>query len=213
MDRRERIDDPVSTMRAMLRGWQSNLWTALPGIVQSFDVAKMTAVVQPAIRGQFLSQEGKWTDAQLPLLLDCPVQFPGGGGFVLTFPLAEGDECLVVFSSRCIDAWWQSGGIQSQAELRLHDLSDGFCLPKVWSNGKVPSGTSTTTAQLRSDDGELYIELASGHVARIVAPGGVEITGDLRVTGGVTAGQGGIDQVTLQQHIHPANGSPPTPGH
>ena len=29
--------------------------------------------------------------------------FPGGGGFALTFPVAAGDECLVVFASRCID--------------------------------------------------------------------------------------------------------------
>ena len=36
-------------------------------------------------------------------------------------------------------------------------------------------------------------------------------TGDLTVTGGVTAGQGGADQVTLQHHTH-SGGAAPTPG-
>ena len=62
-----------------------------------------------------------------------PVVFPGGGGFALTFPVAAGDECLVVFASRCIDAWWQSGGVGEPMEPRMHDLSDGFALIGVRS--------------------------------------------------------------------------------
>lgn len=58
---------------------------------------------------------------------------PRGGGFALTFPVAAGDECLVVFADACIDSWWQSGGVQNQAEKRRHDLSDGIVIPGLWS--------------------------------------------------------------------------------
>lgn len=41
---------------------------------------------------------------------------------------------------------------------------------------------------------------------------GLTVTGNISATGSIIAGQGGADQVGLQTHVHPANGSPPTPG-
>ena len=133
MDRRERWAEPVEALRAALDGRQAEMWTALPGIVQSFDPAAMTVSVQPAVAGRISDEAGKASSVDLPILPDVPVVFPGGGGFALTFPVAAGDECLVVFASRCIDAWWQSGGVGEPMEPRMHDLSDGFALVGVRS--------------------------------------------------------------------------------
>lgn len=159
MLRQERTEDPQEMTRSVLVGWQSEIWTALPGILQSFDAEKMTAVVQPAIKGIFRKKDGSETVVTLPQCLDVPVQFIGGGGFTLTFPMKEGDEGLLVFSSRCIDAWWQSGGIQPQAEIRLHDLSDGFFLPGTRSVPRVLENFSTDNAELRADNGDVKIVL------------------------------------------------------
>ena len=98
MDRRERWAEPVEALRAALDGRQAEMWTALPGIVQSFDPAAMTVSVQPAVAGRISDEAGKAASVDLPILPDVPVVFPGGGGFALTFPVAAGDECLVVFA-------------------------------------------------------------------------------------------------------------------
>lgn len=153
----ELLSDPVGDAIRAFHARQAGLWTALPGIVQSFDATAMTCVVQPAIQAVVFAPDGSAQDVNLPLLLDCPVQFPGGGGCTLTFPVKKGDECLVVFASRCIDAWWYSGGVQPQAEMRMHDLSDGFALVGVRSQPRVLAGVSTTAAQLRTDDGQAYL--------------------------------------------------------
>lgn len=240
MDPRERYNDHEDAFRIALDARQAQIHTCFPGIVQSFDAAKMTAVVQPAIKYQVRDQAGTWNWVTLPLLLDCPVHFPGGGGFSLTFPLGEGDECLALIAERCIDGWWESGGVQPQAEFRMHDLSDGFCIPKVWSQPKKLSGVSTSTAQLRSDDGSTYVEVSAGHVVNVKAPtkvildtpivqvtGAIEvlnenevaepcqISGDINATGNVVAGAGGADQVSLQSHVHggvqPGSGSTAAP--
>lgn len=205
MDRRERANDIEEALRVAMDGRQAGIWTALPGIIESFNATAVTAVVQPAIQGFRKSPTGTKTNANLPLLLDCPVVFPAGGGFTLTFPVAQGDECLVVFSSRCIDAWWASGGTQPAMEIRMHDLSDGFALVGVRSQARKLSNVSTTTTQLRSDDGEAYVEMAAGHVANIVAPGGVNITANVNITGTVTAtGEGTFNGGhTVSQHEHP----------
>lgn len=175
MDRRERYSDPEEILRGALDNMQRGLWTALPGIVQSFDSAKMTVVVQPSIRARIGLPDGSEQSVALPLLLDCPVVFPCGGGFTLTFPIVSGDECVVVFASRCIDSWWQSGGVQEPAELRMHDLSDGFAFVGARSQPRVLDSISSTGAQLRSDDGATYIEVDADEI-KLVAPSKVTIT-------------------------------------
>lgn len=159
------------------RSAQSKLWTSLPGIIQSFDAGAMTCVVQPAVQVFVTTDDGSMVLTTLPLLLDCPVQFPAGGGCTLTFPVAVGDECLVVFASRCIDSWWQSGGIQAQAELRMHDLSDGFALLGFRSQPQVISGISLQAVQLRSDDGAAFVEVnPTNHAINITTNSVVNLT-------------------------------------
>lgn len=159
MDRRERIEDPQTSILAALQGWQSDIWTALPGVIQNFDTASMTCEVQPSIQARVTDPDGSTRWVSLPKLVDCPVVFPSGGGCTLTFPLKVGDECLVIFSSRCIDAWWQLGGVQKQLIYRMHDLSDGFVLPGPKSLPRAIPAISTTAVQLRSDDGQAYVEI------------------------------------------------------
>jgi hypothetical protein len=167
VDRRERINDPVEATRAALDGKQAEMWTALPGIVESYDAERQTCTVQPTIKGKVEAQGGAVSSVALPLLVDVPVIFPSGGGFTLTFPIAQGDECLVVFSSRCIDAWWQSGGVQEPLEARMHDLSDGFAIVGPRSQARKLADVSTTNTQLRTDDGATYIEIQPGGKVRI----------------------------------------------
>lgn len=219
----ERVNDNEEALRQVLDGHQANVWTALPGIIESFDANAVTCVVQPAIKAQVRAPDGSTQWIALPLLLDCPVVFPRGGGCTLTFPIAQGDECLVIFASRCIDAWWTAGDVQVQSEMRMHDLSDGFCLPGPFSQATKISGISASTAQLRSNDGSTYVELdPAGNIVNVVAPGGVTITtptltvtgvinvenqqgaaaastmnGTMKTTGDVLAGT-----ISLQNHVH-----------
>lgn len=184
----ERINDPQLALRTALSGHQAAIWTALPGVIESFNADAITAVVQPSIKGQLRAKDGSTSQVTLPLLLDVPVVFPHGGGCALTFPLAEDDECLVVFASRCIDGWWQSGGIQAQAEFRMHDLSDGFAIPGPWSQATKISNVSTTSTQFRSEDGSTYVDLnPTSQKVKIVAPGGFEVDAPTNLfTGAVT---------------------------
>nr|WP_315596085.1 Gp138 family membrane-puncturing spike protein [uncultured Cupriavidus sp.] len=220
MDRRERVGDPETALREALDGMRAGLWTALPGIIDSFDPDAMTCQVQPGIKMLVRQLDGTTVSIPLPLLVDCPVQFPSGGNCSLTFPVAPGDECLVVFASRCIDGWWQSGGVQEQAELRMHDLSDGFVLLGFRSQPRVLANVSTSAAQLRTDDGQAFVEVnAATHAINIQtsAPVNVTSSSSARVTApsillGAT-GQSLLSFVTsafqalFNGHTHPETGS------
>jgi hypothetical protein len=158
----------------------SMLRVSLPGIIESFDPIACTCTVQPALKGQTADELGNMKSAPLPLLVDVPVVFPRGGGCTITFPVKSGDECLVVFSDRCIDFWWQSGGVQETVDPRQHDLSDAFAIVGPQSQANVISNISTTTLQMRTDDGFAYIELdPNNHAINIVAPGGLDVKAPL----------------------------------
>lgn len=155
----------------------SMLRVSLPGIIESFDPIACTCTVQPALKGQNADELGNMKSAPLPLLVDVPVIFPRGGGCTITFPVKAGDECLVVFSDRCIDFWWQSGGVQEPVDPRQHDLSDAFAIVGPQSQANVIGNISTTTMQMRTDDGAAYIELdPNSHAINLVAPGGLSVT-------------------------------------
>ncbi|HDK6931978.1 TPA: translation initiation factor IF-2 [Klebsiella pneumoniae] len=188
---------------------------ALPGIIQSFDPESLTAVVQPAIRYIERDNDGNKSTKDYPLLVDVPVVFPRGGGCTLTFPVKAGDECLVIFADRCIDFWWQSGGIQEPVDGRMHDLSDAFCIVGPQSQAKKIGGISTTAAQLRTDDGSAIIELAAGGAVTITSPQ-ITINGPLQVNGEITSTgdqlAGGISQIGhTHGGVEPGGGSTGAP--
>ncbi len=159
MDRNQLLNDAEQAMRLVLDGRQSGMWTALPCIIKSVDFSTMTLEAQPAIQGTVETETGAVQSVNLPLLVDVPIVFPSAGGFALTLPIAAGDECLVVFSSRCIDAWWQNGGIARPMEARMHDLSDGFAIPALMSQPKKLSSVSSTEVQIRNLAGTTYLSI------------------------------------------------------
>lgn len=178
---------------------------AMPGIIQSFDPDTVTCVVQPAIRAIRRDNDGNTETKDYPLITDVPVVFPRGGGCTLTFPISTGDECLLIFADRCIDFWWQSGGIQEPVDVRQHDLSDAFAIVGPQSQAQKISNISTSAAQLRSDDGSAFVEVATGHDITVktsgkltaTADGGTEITsptivlnGAVTINGPLTQGKG-----------------------
>ena len=196
MDYRERIGDREEGIRAALDGQQATIWTALPGIILSFDPVKVTAQVQIAIQGALDLPNGKTQYVDIAPISDVPVHFPGGGGFVITWPLVAGDECQIHIQARDMDSWQQQGGVQRPIDSRMHDLSDAICVPGPLSQpkvGAIAGGVSSDGLQLRSLDGNLSLTFA-GTTATL--------KGDLHVTGEIIRGFGGPDQVGLGTHLH-----------
>lgn len=199
----ERFDDPEAVFRTAIPAALASVWTALPGIIESFDAATQTAVVQPAVQGQFTASDGTVMLVDLPLIPDVPVQFPSGGGFTLTFPVSAGDECLLVFASRGIDAWHALGGVQQPTAARRHALSDAFAMVGVRSVPRALPAVSTTAVQLRSDDGASMVEIQPSGRIRSVAPAGFQIVGNLDVSGTITTPMDVIaGTVHLKTHQH-----------
>jgi hypothetical protein len=196
MDPRERQPDLEELHRISFERGQARLWTVFPAIVQAVTNNGLTCEVQPAVNGRVRQQDETWKPIQLPKLVDVPIQWPQGGGVTFTFPLKAGvDEVIVAVSARCIDTWFQQGwtppagqlGADGKAvntannptEWRMHNLSDGFAIPGIRSRPRALSpAPSTTSAQIRTDDGTAYFDFnPTTKAAKLTMPGGINLNG------------------------------------
>src|SRR5277367_520337 len=84
----------------------TGIHTALPASIISYDYTTQKATVQPLLNKVF----SNGTTMPMPVLNNVPVIFPRAGGASLTFPVVEGDTCLLLFMERSIDLWLTIGG-------------------------------------------------------------------------------------------------------
>lgn len=185
----------TDAIRAVVLDDRKSLHTAMPGIVQSFDAATQTARVRPAIKRVMVD------GSELQLAdIECPVKFPRYGNFIITGPVAAGDEGLIHFAERSVDNWFASGGPQAPAEVRFHDLSDGFFAPGYSSRGRVPANISGDALEIRTLDGATVVRVESGAVILGARDGAQPaVLGDQL--------QKLLD--AIQTHTHPANSGGP----
>lgn len=143
----EVVASDMDVYDAVVTKTMASINCCLPGIITSFDGTTQTASIKPAITRK-VKTGGITIDKEYPILVDVPVLFLGGGMYSLTFPVVEGDECIVLFSDVCIDAWFQSGSVQNQSMTRSHSLSDGFAIVGFRSAVRKINGFNSSVPEI-----------------------------------------------------------------
>lgn len=194
-------------VRANVEALRREMNTSTPAIVRKFDEASQTVQCTPVHKRLFIDED---TSIVMPDYMDVPVAFPRGGNFVLTFPIAAGDEVLVVFSQRTIDNWWDRGGVQDPLPLRFHDASDAMAIPGLGSRPRFIQSFATDAAELRSLDGTVVLRMEGSRI--VLTADQVIIGGDAAGTEPAAKGQTlqtwiNLLSTALQTHVHPVSGS------
>lgn len=189
----DRLDNKAEVLRKSFDNFDFDLRCAAPGVIQSFDAEKQTVTVKLAITERLVmdnptfvmeNNRSNMGTEEIPLLVDVPIVVPRAGGFCISLPIKAGDECLVIFADTCIDSWWAnscedtSGNFvaQDQANLRRHDLSDGFAVLGTWSQPKKLENYSEDSLQIFSEDGTTLIDVSDDEVAVSCGAEGEETT-------------------------------------
>lgn len=100
-----------------------DLHTCLPGKVVTFDPIGQSVDVQPMVKRAINSYDGELVHEELPIVHNVPIAFPGGGGYVMRFPVTAGDHVWLMFSEAAMSQWRTTGQISEPVDLRRHDLS------------------------------------------------------------------------------------------
>lgn len=133
------------------RGVLKELRVALPASVQRYDSDKQVVDVQPLIRELLEQPDGSTESADLPVICNVPVIFPGAGGYHITFPIQKGDTVLIVFADRSIDGWQDQGGTGDPTDARRHHLSDAIAIPGLHPNNAAIQSIETGVLALGQD--------------------------------------------------------------
>ncbi len=218
---------PVQTpdLRALLNAHRDEISASINcvqiGKVVSYDAATISASVQIQAKRVVFNkvQEGGALQQtpmiyDYPILTDVPVHFPAAGGAILYMPLAEGDLVIVLFNDRDLDAWFESNTAAVPNSPRMHSLSDGICLPGIFSKGNPPavSGADVvlkfgTVSITLAADGSLkltpgvdignFILMNADGTMQIVATGLMQIistdTNKIQISNGINSLKGCLD--------------------
>lgn len=105
-----------------LDNFQDTLYTSLVAKVLNYDKNLQVAQVQPLVKQ--LDEEGNLDT--FPIISKVPVIFPSGNGGILSFPLVEGDNVLLIMTKLDIDNWKISDGqeLVTPTSQRQHQLND-----------------------------------------------------------------------------------------
>lgn len=131
------------------------------GTIQEFDAETQTATI--SINYKRILKEAEQVANSIdrkdkiedyPILLKVPVIVLNGGGAFLSFPIAKGDTCILLFCDREIDTWFTTGVITTPQSERIHSLTDGVAIVGIHSALNPIENFNTIIASLIDKTGE-----------------------------------------------------------
>lgn len=112
----------------------------------------------------------------------------------ISFPLKKGDCGLLLFNDRELESWYINGEVNQLAYDRSHSITDAVFIAGMFSQPNI------SNAQFI----ENCLHLFYGTKGIKITNNGIEIDGDLKVNGTITATEDIIaGEISLQHHIHP----------
>ena len=111
------------------------------GIIQSFNAEDLTAEVLIANKKTLnLNKDGTQNVRDYAIITAkvcycCPY---------ITYPIEQGEECILLFNDREIESWFISGEVQPEAYQRMHDLTDCIAIVGLKSLAKMIEITANT---------------------------------------------------------------------
>jgi len=173
-------------MQTAFTEMMKDVCTSIPGHVIAFDPDRQVAQIQIGIMR--VDIDGR-TFAPPPLI-EVPVYFSGGSEFMIEHQIDPGDDGLVLFSQRCIDGWFNTGGIAENPIGRFHDYADAMFLPGMRPQPKAIKAFSNNGIRMRDAAGANYFWLKNDGTGEIKVStlnviGNIVHTGDQTTSGTV----------------------------
>ena len=173
---------PAQAIPFAIEEWcRTNLNTSMPGVIRAYDARTKRARVQPALNAMIQAEDGSVESLPRAPILDVPVQWPGGGGFVFHAPLVAGDAVVLEFSQRGLDAWKEAWALADPPVKVQFEMRDAFAYPLGAKTITPVMGTASgsikqvtpqadgdlivvTGATLQTIDGNVFVRVAPDEV-------------------------------------------------
>lgn len=161
---------PFAALQGMLDRGKYTTDGMIPATVISYDRVKNLATIKPVIH--FVSLDDKPVERQE--LVEIPVLALGGGGFVLNFPLKQGDLGWIFAGDRELSTFLEELKAAAPSHGRAKSFADGLFIPDIFRQYTIGDGDANAVV-LQSLDGSVKVSLSPSEI-NIVAPSAVKIT-------------------------------------
>jgi len=173
-----------------------------PAQIVSYDRQKNRAEVQ--ILNQSITSEGGKISRKV--LNDIPALMLYGGGYVLSFPIKEGDIGWICAADRNISIFKQTLKMFAPATYEKHKYKDSFFVPN-YINGFTYTTDDENAVLLTSTDGLTKISIKDGQTtitsANITLNGNLTVNGTVATSSTITAvGEITGNGIQLSTHVH-----------
>lgn len=155
----------VDVIRSAIESRLLDLHTSMPGRVVTYYPATQTADVQPVIKRAIQSYSGELVHEELPIIHNVPIEWPGGGGYAMQFPVMSGDFVWLIFSEAATAMWRSTGQISEPGDLRRHDLSYACAIFVRGPETKVLVPLAPSTEARMDCPGPFVFSSAAGQAA------------------------------------------------
>lgn len=176
----------VDQIKLAIKEQVNNIHTCLPGEIVSVDKRKGLVEVQP--KAQMTFSNGKTLD--FPIIAGVPLVFPQGGDASITFPVKEGDQCLIVFSEQPLDYWFGEGEASPNVK---HGLSGAIAIPGLMKEISDDFALALEKNEMIIRNGVSVVELSDKKITVsqnnteiVVNKEGIAVRGDITVEGNLT---------------------------
>ena len=145
-------------------------------------------------------------------IYNVPVVLMGGGGALISIPLAVGDTVLLMFTMKDISSWQKGDGGYTVADSsRLHNINDAIAI----------TGLYTNKSTLKPDPNDVVIKFKNSEI-RVASDDTITIKGDKVIVDHATSlelGSGALEPAVLgnllksynDTHTHPTGVGPSGP--
>ncbi|MAB53540.1 Gp138 family membrane-puncturing spike protein [Marinobacter sp.] len=186
----------VDTITQAISVALANTHTATIGRVER--VRETTIDVRPVI-----NRNVNGRDVPLPLFVEVPPVFMQGGGSYTAHPIAVGDYCLLIFTERCFDRWYEGQDFQLPAEYRMHDYSDGLAFVGINPRaGALPIPEVIQQTGDTNQDGNYTRQGTLTQDGNMDITGDLSVDGDINCTGRITCANATIGGIDFLTHVH-----------
>lgn len=128
----EVIDDAIESR-------VGELYVAIPGKVQATHGSPLSSVdVIPQVRFPIQKLDGTTKNEDLPVIPNCPIVWPGGGGCQLTFPIQAGCFGLLLVMTYSISSWLDTAQASNPGDVRPNHIGNAVFLPGFQPHTATP---------------------------------------------------------------------------
>ena len=185
-------------IKEWIRKGGENIHVSMIGKIESYNPQTNRASITPV--GTMTCPD--WQELPFPTIHNVPIQYPcgNGGKSGVTFPVKQGDTCIIVFADHQIENFLSG---EKSDDMRNHSMNDAYAIPTLFSDS-VPTLKSNPNDVCMFNDGSLIVLKSSSMTINLTDGTSVSIGGgDLvvngisvvhHVHGGITRGGANTDQ-------------------